>query len=241
MNSLRRSMNHWRALLVIYRQINVVLSTPSSHLEVSQALTDLEVGDAVRSFHNFPVLVEQLTEGLARVRHEVVEASSPLESLTPMGDGLYWPSPDDTPLELLKHIGDGAYDSVFILWPQTNFQTGVSIKSGGWGMGMIASAWSFGATYATVGNADSWVWDIPVKGEVWLHEWLHGVCPQFAGLGYEIPEGDADGGARHGYVQSPETGWTSFYRDLMTGKVSEDGRLKGIPLRAWSDPRPLTD
>ncbi len=56
------------------------------------------------------------------------------------------------------------------------------------------------------------------RREVWLHEWLHGVCAHFRELGYPLPDGDADGGDRHGYVQSPETGWTNFYRDLMTGQ-----------------------
>ncbi len=40
---------------------------------------------------------------------------------------------------------------------------------------------------------------------------------------YAMADGDADGGDRHVYVQSPETGWTDFYRDLMTGQVREGG------------------
>ena len=40
-----------------------------------------------------------------------------------------------------------------------------------------------------------------------------------------MPDGDADGADRHGYVRSPKTGWTDYYRDLMTCNVNEDGRL----------------
>jgi len=77
-------------------------------------------------------------------------------------------------------------------------------------------------------------------GEVWLHEWLHGVCAYFAGRGYVMPEGDADGGARHGYLQSRATGWTGYYRDLMTGNVFDAGTATGIPLEAWQD-KPMSD
>jgi hypothetical protein len=30
------------------------------------------------------------------------------------------------------------------------------------------------------------------------------------------------------------TGWTDYYRDLMTGQVVEAGKHTGIPLEAWS-------
>jgi len=75
-----------------------------------------------------------------------------------------------------------------------------------------------------------------MKGEVWLHEWLHGVCNFFEIQGYKMPAGDADGGDRHGYIRSPETGWTGYYRDLMNGRVIEDGKPRGIPPHAWSIP-----
>ena len=102
------------------------------------------------------------------------------------------------------------------------------------GLGIATSAWSNHATYATVGNAESWIWQIPMVGEVWLHEWLHGVCAYFARQGYPMPDGDADGGGSHGYTQSPVSGWTDYYRDLMTGSVLESGNPTGIPLDAWA-------
>lgn len=54
--------------------------------------------------------------------------------------------------------------------------------------------------------------DVPLKGEAWLHEWLHGVCVHFVQQGHQMPVGDADGADRHGYVCSPTTGWTDYYR-----------------------------
>jgi hypothetical protein len=55
------------------------------------------------------------------------------------------------------------------------------------------------------------------------------------GWGLAMPHGDADGGARHGYNQSPVSGWIDYYRDLMSGNVLENGKRIGIPLGAWAD------
>jgi hypothetical protein len=49
----------------------------------------------------------------------------------------------------------------------------------------------------------------------------------------DMPARDADGGDLHGYVRSPVAGWTEYYRDLMSGNVSEDGARRGIPRMAW--------
>jgi hypothetical protein len=59
------------------------------------------------------------------------------------------------------------------------------------------------------------------------------VCAFFADQGYPMPVGDADGGGRHGYKQSPVWGWSDYYHDLMIGNVLENGRRLGIPLKAW--------
>jgi hypothetical protein len=99
---------------------------------------------------------------------------------------------------------------------------------------MGASEWTNGATYAAIANAPSSAWENEARGEVWLHEWLHGVCSHFAQRGHVMPERDADGGESHGYVWSATAGWTDYYRDLMSGNVLEDGKRFGIPADAWS-------
>jgi len=48
-----------------------------------------------------------------------------------------------------------------------------------------------------------------------------------------MPKRDADGGELHGYVRSSTAGWTDYYRDLMRGNVSEQGKRLGIPADAW--------
>jgi hypothetical protein len=228
-------MDLWRSLLLIYDSIDVPLRDRSgSPQKFILSLTDAEVLDGIRSFQQFPSLVEELTCRRATVRYDIHNVERCLTTLTPMSEGMYWPSPNDTRQEIDRLAVPGSYQSIFVLWPQRNVKDGRTVQSAGWGLGMAATAWSNNATYATVGNAESWIWQIPVVGEVWLHEWLHGVCTYFAGQGYLMPEGDADGGARHGYIQSRATGWTDYYRDLLTGNVLEAGTLKGIPLDAWS-------
>lgn len=216
----------WRALLLVYRSIDL----PG---DFRHTLSDQEVAAGLASFRRFPALAAELSGGEAAVAAEVAHVDRALGSLTPMGDGLRWPSPDDTRPELDRLAPAGARDSVFVLWPQRDPGTGAHVPTGGWGLAIRATGWSNGATYATVASADAGVWGRPVVGEVWLHEWLHGVCDHFARRGYEMPPRDADGGGDAGYEQSPLHGWSPYYRDLMTGRVRVGGRLLGIPPEAW--------
>ncbi len=218
----------WDGLLLVYRQIEIRL--PGRDLFRS-AIDEEQLAAALENFAAVPDLVERLSAREATLRCEVVILERPLISLTSMGPGLWWPSPDDTRAELDRLAPPGTRDSVFVLWAQGD-GTG-RIPSGGWGLAIAAGEWSNGATYATVANADADVWRAPVRGEVWVHEWLHGVCAHFAQLGFELPPGDADGGGRNGYRAVPGQGWTDYYADLMQGQVQVGRRRVGIPAAAW--------
>ena len=227
----------WRCLLLIYPHIDV--RVPKGFGFSRQFVHELpphEIAGAVDSFRCFPALVNDLTNNQAEIEHDIVTCQRTLSTLSRLGKGTWWPSPTDTQPEMDQYDVRSRYDSVFVFWPQNRFQSGTSISSGGWGLGIGASDWSKGSTYATVANAKSYTWEIPLKGEVWLHEWLHGVCAHFAKRGHQMPDGDADGADRHGYVRSPKTGWTDYYRDLMNSRVMEDGQAKGIPSGAWQVP-----
>jgi hypothetical protein len=226
----------WRTLLVVYPSIDLRdAEPPLGRTRFRHRLSEAEVDAALASFLEFPGLVSNYTGGRATIDPIVRFIDRPLQSLTPMGGGMYWPSPDDTRPELEQFSPEGAYESLFVFWPQRDLETGQAIPTGGWGLAIAASEWSNGATYAAIANIEIPVWRIPTVGEVWLHEWLHGVCGFFASRGYTMPDGDADGGERHGYVQSPVTGWSDYYRDLMSGQVREGDRLTGIPLEAWKE------
>lgn len=227
-------MSGWRVLLIVYREIDVKLpSRWGRKRRFNQVASDNEVIDAVASFRAFPELAAQLSFGAAKVDAKIVEVNSSVRSLSSQGNGNYWPSPDDTRQELDRLAPSGSYESIFVFWPQNDSRKGTSIPCRGWGLGMGASDWSNDATYAVVGNAPPWAWQREAPGEVWLHEWLHGVCHQFATKGYAMPARDADGAELHGYKRSPVAGWTEYYSHLMSGKVLEKGIPVGIPLDAW--------
>ena len=160
-------MKIWRSLLLVYDAIDVQIRNWSgSRQRFIHSLTDSEVRDGVSSFQQFPTLVEELTSRRASVQYEIYRVERRLTSLTQMGEGMYWPSPTDTREEIDRLAPVGSCDSIFVLWPQNNLHDRSSVQSAGWGLGMGASAWSNNATYATVGNAESWIWQIPIAGEV---------------------------------------------------------------------------
>lgn len=227
-------MGLWRALLIVYPELDLRIRINGRKRRFHHVATDREVTDAVRSFRAFPALAADLTSGAVQVDARIMQSDSALRSLSEDSAGFYWPSPDDVAGELDEFAPRGMYDSLFVFWPQNDFASGTTIPCRGWGLGMGACDWTRGATYAVVANASSQAWLGEAPGEVWLHEWLHGVCHHFAEQGYGMPARDADGGDLHGYVRSPDDGWTEYYRDLMSGNVDEQGVRLGIPLSAWA-------
>jgi len=226
----------WKALLLIYNELDVRLTTTGLRKRRFHHYLSLEaIEDAVESFRGFPDLVREFTFGAAAIEYEIKAIARPLTSLTERDENDFWPSPDDTRAELDQYAPARRHDSVFVLWPKHNFQNKTSVPSGGWGLAIGASHWSNGATYAAIANAPTSAWQNETRGEVWLHEWLHGVCHHFAQRGFAMPQRDADGAELHGYQRSPTTGWTDYYRDLMSGMVAESGKRLGISLEAWAE------
>ncbi len=241
MIGLTTRMTIWKVLLLIYRDIDIRFRADRWRAtRFVNRMADAEMQDGVAAFEKFPALVKELTDGAAGVAPTIVEVNHAITSITRLHERTYWPSPDDTRAELDRFNPAGEYDSVFVYWPQNDFETGRSVPSGGWGLGMGPSPWSNHATYATVANAPASAWEVPRIGEVWLHEWLHGVCAHFVAQSLPMPDGDADGAERHGYVRSAESGWCDYYRDLMSGSVRESGASTGIPLQAWVGNKPTS-
>jgi hypothetical protein len=218
----------WRAVLIVYPELDVRIGPRRYH----HLATKTEIADATKSFRAFPKLAAELTDGAARVEEKIVQGAS-LRSLSPNDKDNFWPSPDDAHREMCAFAPAGTCESIFVFWPQHDFATKQSVPGSAWGLGMGASEWTNGATYAAVANAPTTSWTREAPGEVWLHEWLHGVCHHFAEQGHAMPARDADGAELHGYVRSAEMGWTNYYRDLMSGQVRENRRTLGIPISAW--------
>jgi hypothetical protein len=232
-------MSNWRALLLPYRELKV--SLPPGKLfkrRYHHVMTEQELSDGVSSYRAFPKLVAELTVGRVQVIADVRDPCRTLTTLTENGPRFYWPSPDDVRTALEEFAPARSYDSIFVLWPQHAASRSSSIPCLGWGLGMGPSAWSNGCTYAVVANAPSSAWKREAPGEVWLHEWLHGVCKFFQDRGYEMPERDADGAEIHGYTRSVDRGWTEYYRALLNGVVRENDKVTGISPEAWRSGQP---
>ena len=242
-------MKIWKTLLLVYRELDVCLpverdsvgATKSGsarrHKKTSERFHHVasksEITDALDSFAGFPNLVSELTDGRAGIEYEIVRPSHALTSLTLESPSRFWPSPDDIRSDLNEFASPGKYDSIFVFWPQRDLKNNTAVPCDAWGLAVGASDWTNGVTYAVITNAPSSAWRNEARGEVWLHEWLHGVSAHFAQRGHVMPERDADGGELHGYVRSPTAGWTEYYRDLMNGNVLIDGKRFGIPSEAW--------
>ena len=227
-------MKIWNTLVLVYGELDVRLRVDRRKRRFHHLASEQEITDALDSFAGFPKLVAELTEGRAAIEHEIVSPGRALTSLTRESSSCFWPSPDDTRSDLDQIAPAAKFDSIFVFWPQRNLKTGTAVPCDAWGLAMGASSWTNGATYAAIANAPSSAWTNEARGEVWLHEWLHGVCAHFAQRGHAMPERDADGGELHGYVRSPTAGWTDYYRDLMNGNVLRDGQRFGIPSGAWA-------
>lgn len=234
-------MKLWRSLLLVYRELDVRLLVGRDSVEPRKKGThfhhiasERELADAIDSFRGFPQLVRELTKGAAEIEYEIVRSDHTVISLTRESPSRFWPSPADIRADLDGFAPVGKYDSIFVFWAQRDLKNGTAVPCDAWGLAMGATKSSNGATYAAIANAPTSAWKNEARGEVWLHEWLHGVCAHFAQRGHIMPERDADGGELHGYVRSPTAGWTDYYRDLMNGNVLEKGERLGIPARAWA-------
>src|SRR5215470_3235961 len=122
----------WRALLLVYRSIDL----PG---DFRHRLSDSEVAAGVASFARFPGLATELSGGEVGVSYEVVHVERPLSSLTAMGEGMRWPSPNDTRPDLDQLAPPGTRDSLFALWPQRDLATGADVATGGWGLAIRAT------------------------------------------------------------------------------------------------------
>ena len=239
-------MRIWKTLLFVYRELDVSLPVGRGSVEPVKSssaerrpsktrvrfhhvATEREIADALDSFAGFPKLVSELTNGRAGIEYEIVRPGHALTSLTRESPSRFWPSPDDIRSDLDESAPSGKYDSIFVFWPQRDSKNGAAVPCDAWGLATGASGWTNRATYAAIANAPPSAWRNEARGEVWLHEWLHGVCAHFAQRGHVMPERDADGGELHGYIPSPTAGWTEYYRDLMNGNVLEGGERVGIP------------
>jgi len=217
-------------LLLLYPSVDVRYVEDGSVKSFAGTMSGEMMSTITSAFIDFTYLTGELSYGAVLSTYTIILVPHPLTRLSYDSVLGYWPSPEDVREDLENYAPYGTYDSVFVVWYNG------PIRLPYFGLGGIFI--NNGSTiYSVVTSHEEWVWRAGGRpGEVFLHEWLHGVARFFSSLGYIMPEGDADGAEIHGYVWTHEEGWTRYYRDLMQGRVWEP-KIKaytGITREMWS-------
>jgi hypothetical protein len=228
----------WKMLVLIYPNIDTdyVENGQNKHLTATMPAADVAAMKA-DFMDNLPHqnVVYDYSGNTAELEAHVIEVSRPLTNLAPIGSG-YWPDPDVTREELDLYAPPGKYDSVIIFWQTSNPNTGQTLPTYGWGLGYWPYDFANGMTYATVFNI-SWVWpNDSCKGEVFLHEWLHGVTGFYKDhLGFPFNIEDLHGAEEAGYQWDFDQDgcWDMWLRDYMRGLVYENGQRKALVPETW--------
>ncbi len=231
----------WKMLILVFTSIDAdYVDSNGTPRHLTATMPQNDVTNMVADFQNLPHggLVYGYSDTYAELEAHVVYISRPITHVSYVNSGDpsvgYWISPDDVRGELDTYGPSSMYDSVIIFWQASHPDTGQSIPSGGWGWGMGPSGWANGMTYASVFNL-SWIWPIDAcRGEVFLHEWLHGVTGFYAGRGYPFPPGDLHGAEENGYTQDPNGCWETWLRDYMRGRVYVNGSPTAITQAVWN-------
>jgi sulfur transfer complex TusBCD TusB component (DsrH family) len=226
----------WKMLVIVYPNIDVDyvdINGVQKHLKASMPQADQNA--MIQDFRNQPHrgIVYSYSDHTAELEANIVISSRTLTHVSEVNGVAYsyWPSPDDTLPEIQQYAPAGTYDSILIMWQASDPNTGQSIPSGGWGWGGWMGPYNM--TYATVFNL-SRVWPTdPCKGEVFLHEWLHGVTGFYASHGFPFSVEDLHGAEEAGYTQNVDGCWLPWLQDYMRGLVIENGKRTALVPETW--------
>jgi hypothetical protein len=222
----------WHVLLIVIPNTAVTIKLNGKESVYAGSMTPQQIRDGIDSFIAYPYLAQFLTKGVVHIRPTIEITDNTISKVTVSDDNVYLYPSDIAPI-LKKYDGKKRFDSIMVYWLRG------SMPSYGWGysFGLTES----GATYCTVTDAPTDIWQVPRQGEVFLHEWLHGVASYFRKQGYEsqIPPKDADGGGAYGYHSSTVNGWCGYYADLMNGNVLVDGKRMGFTPAMWLSGTPV--
>ena len=220
----------YKHLLLIYSSTNVTyLDGDEEKTFIGNMSADLEE-TVINDFKNLPNLITDGSQGVVSSTYQIIEISHPVTKITSYPEGYYWLSPTDIAEDLELYAAVGIYDSVHVVW----YSGPIKVN---WGMGGIFINKGTTTFSSIIAGQVSWY---DSTHQVFLHEWLHGVCAFYANLGYPMPALTADGGPSHGYNWTSTEGLMQYYRDLMRGLVWEPtlSEYTGITKQAWTQATP---
>jgi hypothetical protein len=222
----------WKGLVLIYRETDVTFTQAngsSYHLQATMTNTMYDLvkktmGQAKNS-------VGTWSDGLAQMNLTFVDVPHPITSLAPLGSG-YWVGPQSVKPDLDRYAPTGTYDSIFVIWEPRD-AAGVKVPVGGWGLTLPNGTWSNGAGFSSIITPGQlWWWtNSAVPEEMFIHEWMHQVIffHQKAGR----MELDLHAASKYGYVEVDGT-WKTWLRDVMRGRVNDNGTMLGVSRAIWA-------
>ena len=241
----------WKHLLLVYSEVDAVVEREDgTAFRFRTTMPEENKRVAVEGFENLANLIREGSNGMVTATTEVVYLDHPLTDISYAADEygkyIYRADPDSETVkaDLAAYAPRGSFDSVHVLW--NNGEDGVSkdYLPAYFGLGGYL-LYDGTTTFDTVVCYEPWVWlDVgEAHGEVWLHEWLHGVESFMTTWGYsqeDFPVEGLHGSEHYGYRHSPPRGWMGWYSDFMQGKVwdAEQGRYLGITEEMWRIGRP---
>ena len=228
----------WRVLALIYRELDVEAEAANgdkSHFRTT--LSAAEESTMRSAVTDFDQSVERWSAGRVAIDLDVIVASEPLRSLSPIWES-FWVGPDDVEADLDRYAPTGKYDSVFVVW-QPSSKTGASVPSQAWGLTLPDGDYSNGMGYTSIiVPPGDWWWGA-YRGEVFLHEWLHQVIYWHQQTGIVAP--DLHQPESFGYKPDALTGsWRAWYAGVMRGALPASAGYTEIAKSTWAASSPRT-
>lgn len=198
-------------------------------------MTDDEVERVRRSFEvETPKMVNEITGGKVRFTPTVLISEKPYRLWHPGSlktAGFY---AEELLNELTTVAKPGDFDSVGYYFLHYDTASGYKVPRGGYGVGWYDTAHALGIFGVNCNPQMS------PRGEIFLHEWMHGLDGFYGKKpGVKLPKGSLHGAVDHGYVGKqglpPDKGKGSmdWYRDYITANVKEGMTTSGLGSMAW--------
>ena len=218
----------WRVLLIIKAKGDIATTWMPN---VQYQMSPEEIRAATFNFTVvMPEFVRTLSNGHLSWKSDVFISPEPLVKVDGNEKGTAI-NPTCIQEDLKKHMAPGKYDGIFVLWRDRDDRTKASLK-GGFGWTIVAENAYQGAGFSCVNYCVS-PKDL-MKGEVFLHEWLHQLESYYGSRGAPLPKGGLHGNANYGFKEDRDGSWKSWYRAFINAELrNSDGRQVGLGERVW--------
>jgi hypothetical protein len=222
----------WKGLVLIYRETDVTFTQVNgTSYRLKATMTNTMYDLVKKTMGQAKQSVGTWSDGFAQMNLTFVDVPHPITSLAPLGSE-YWVGPQSVKPDLDRYAPTGSYDSIFVIWEPRD-AAGVKVPVGGWGLTLPNGTWSNGSGFSSIITPGQlWWWtNSAVPEEMFIHEWMHQVIyfHQKAGR----MQLDLHAASKYGYVEVDGT-WKTWLRDVMRGRVNDNGTMLGVSRAIWA-------